>query len=123
MNVLATQIRSRLTKPLDVSQWMMYFAFDVMGLVGFSEDFRQLETGTEQASIKELHQQMLFLGTLKPAPWILTILGAIQGLVGNYGRFMTYCADRVAERKEVSLTRNFRFLYGKSAKMFRSVGK
>ncbi|KAJ5648973.1 uncharacterized protein N7484_002696 [Penicillium longicatenatum] len=100
MNVLATQIRSRLTKPLDVSQWMMYFAFDVMGLVGFSEDFRQLETGTEQASIKELHQQMLFLGILKPAPWILTILGAIQGLVGNYGRFMTYCVDRVAERKE-----------------------
>jgi hypothetical protein len=81
----------------------MYLAFDVMGLVGFSEDFRQLEDGTEQAAIKELHQQMLFLGILKPAPWILTILGFIQGLVGEYGQFMTYCADRVGEKKEVSL--------------------
>lgn len=80
----------------------MYFAFDVMGLVGFSTDFGQLEKGTEQAAIKELHQQMLFLGILKGAPWILTILGSIQGLVGDYGQFMAYCADRVAEKREVS---------------------
>jgi hypothetical protein len=80
----------------------MYFAFDVMGLVGFSKDFRQLEDAAEHAAIKELHEQMLFLGILKPVPWILTILGAIQGLVGNYGQFMTYCADRIAEKKKVS---------------------
>ncbi|KAJ6171583.1 hypothetical protein N7470_000650 [Penicillium chermesinum] len=67
----------------------MYFAFDVMGLVGFSQDFRQLEDGAEQEAIKELHQQMLFLGILKPAPWILTILGSIQGLVGEYGHDTT----------------------------------
>ncbi|KAJ5939681.1 hypothetical protein N7466_002815 [Penicillium verhagenii] len=83
-----------------MAQWTMYLAFDVMGLVGFSVDFRQVEEGTEQAAIKELHQQMLFLGILKPAPWILTILGVIQGLVGDYGQFMTYCADKIAEKKQ-----------------------
>ncbi len=79
----------------------MYLAFDVMGLVGFSKDFQQLEEGTEHAAIKELHGQMLILGILKPVPWVLTILGAIQGLVGDYGQFMTYCADRIAEKKAV----------------------
>ncbi|KAJ5675976.1 hypothetical protein N7462_008873 [Penicillium macrosclerotiorum] len=100
VNALTTQIRARLNQPLDVSRWTMYLAFDVMGLVGFSADFRQLEDGTERAAIQELHQQMLFLGILKPTPWILTILGAIQGLVGDYGQFMTFCADRIAEKKE-----------------------
>lgn len=102
INILTSQIHARIGQPLDISQWTMYFAFDVMGLVGFSTDFGQLEKGTEQAAIKELHQQMLFLGILKGAPWILTILGSIQGLVGDYGQFMAYCADRVAEKREVS---------------------
>ena len=106
IDVLATQIRSRLNEPLDVAQWTMFLAFDVMGLVGFSEDFHQLETGTEQAAIKELHQQMLFLGILKPTPWILTILGGIQGLVGEYGKFMNYCADRIADKKKVRFARH-----------------
>ncbi|KAJ5629814.1 hypothetical protein N7528_003471 [Penicillium herquei] len=100
VNVLADQIRARLNKPLDMSMWTMFLAFDVMGLVGFSEDFHQLEDGVEQAAIKELHQQMLFLGILKPSPWILTIIGAIQGLVGDYGQFMTVCTDRVADKKK-----------------------
>ncbi|KAL3462282.1 cytochrome P450 [Aspergillus heterothallicus] len=99
VDVLVSQIRSRLGQPLNISEWTMYLAFDVMGLVGFSKDFRQLEEAVEHAAIKELHEQMLFLGILKPAPWVLTILGAIQGLVGNYGQFMTYCADRIAEKK------------------------
>ncbi|KAL2851910.1 cytochrome P450 [Aspergillus pseudoustus] len=100
VDVLVSQIRFRIDKPLNISQWTMYLAFDVMGLVGFSKDFRQLEDATEHAAIKELHEQMLFLGILKPAPWILTILGAVQSLVGNYGQFMTYCADRIAEKKK-----------------------
>ncbi|KAI3289225.1 hypothetical protein DTO002I6_6967 [Penicillium roqueforti] len=100
VNVLATQIRSRLNQPLDAAQWTMFLAFDVMGLVGFSQDFHQLENGTEQPAVKELHQQLLYIGILKPAPWILTILGGIQGLVGDYGRFMTYCADRIADTKK-----------------------
>ncbi|KAL4925251.1 cytochrome P450 [Aspergillus undulatus] len=99
VDVLISQIRSRIDEPLDISQWTMYLAFDVMGLVGFSRDFRQLEEGVEHAAIKELHGQMLILGVLKPVPWVLTILGALQGLVGDYGQFMTYCADRIAEKK------------------------
>ena len=102
INVLASQIRARRNQPLDISQWTMFLAFDIMGLVGFSKDFRQLEDGTELSAIKELHGQMLFLGILKPIPWILTLIGAIQGLMGNYGQFMVYCADRIAEKKKVS---------------------
>ncbi|KAL2867837.1 cytochrome P450 [Aspergillus lucknowensis] len=99
VNVLVSQIRARLDKPLDIAQWTTYLAFDVMGLVGFSKDFQQLEAGTEHAAIKELHGQLLIFGKLKPIPWLLTILGAFQGLAGDYGQFMTYCADRVAEKK------------------------
>ncbi|KAL4952094.1 cytochrome P450 [Aspergillus filifer] len=99
VDVLVSQIKARLDQPLNISQWTMYLAFDVMGLVGFSKDFHQLEDAAEHVAIKELHGQMLILGILKPVPWLLTILGAIQGLVGNYGQFMTYCADRIAEKK------------------------
>ncbi|PLN80575.1 putative cytochrome P450 [Aspergillus taichungensis] len=100
INVLALQIRARKNQPLNISQWAMFLAFDIMGLVGFSKDFRQLEDGTELSAIKELHGQMLFLGILKPIPWILTVIGAIQGLMGNYGQFMVYCEDRIAEKKK-----------------------
>ncbi|KAL4804568.1 cytochrome P450 [Aspergillus unguis] len=99
VDVLVSQMRQRLDKPLNITQWTMYLAFDVMGLIGFSKDFRQLEEAAEHAAIKELHGQMLVLGILKPVPWVITILGAIQGLVGDYGQFMKYCADRITEKK------------------------
>ncbi|KAL4985338.1 cytochrome P450 [Aspergillus falconensis] len=99
VDVLVSQIRSRLDRPLNITQWAMYLAFDVMGLLGFSKDFRQLEDTAEHAAIKELHGQMLILGILKSIPWVLTILGAIQGVVGNYGQFMIYYEDRIAEKK------------------------
>ncbi|KAE8351348.1 cytochrome P450 [Aspergillus coremiiformis] len=99
VEVLVAQVRSRLDEPLNVSQWTMYFAFDVMGLVGFSKDFRQLEEDTEHAAIKELHNQMLVIGLLKPVPWALSILHIIRGAVGNYGQFMNYCAGQIAEKK------------------------
>ncbi|KAL5044371.1 hypothetical protein BDW71DRAFT_199058 [Aspergillus fruticulosus] len=99
VDVLVSQIRSRLDRPLNITQWAMYLAFDVMGLLGFSKDFRQLEDTAEHAAIKELHGQMLILGILKSIPWVLTILGSIQGVVGNYGQFMIYYEDRIAEKK------------------------
>ncbi|PLB48501.1 putative cytochrome P450 [Aspergillus steynii IBT 23096] len=99
VNVLISQLRSRLNQPVDATQWTMYYAFDTMGLIGFSKDFSQLEDGTEHAAIKDLHDQMLVLGFLKPVPWIFTILGTIQGLVGHYGQFMTYSQSQMAEKK------------------------
>ncbi|EAA66961.1 hypothetical protein AN8338.2 [Aspergillus nidulans FGSC A4] len=99
VDVLVSQIRSRIDRPLNITQWTMYLAFDVMGLVGFSKDFRQLEDAVEHAAIEELHGQMLMYGILRPVPWVLTILGATLGLAGKYGQFMTYCVARTAERK------------------------
>ncbi|RAK99283.1 cytochrome P450 [Aspergillus ibericus CBS 121593] len=97
---LITELKCRLNKPLNISQWTMFYSFDVMGLVGFSHDFKQLETATEHYAIKGMHDQLFMLGLLNQIPWLSYPLNALQPLSGGFGSFKMYCSQMVKERQQ-----------------------
>lgn len=47
-------------KPVDISGWLQYYAFDSLGEINFSKKFGFLETGTDVDGICHLdHEQMM----------------------------------------------------------------
>ncbi|PHH91256.1 hypothetical protein CDD83_1173 [Cordyceps sp. RAO-2017] len=76
-------------------QWTMFYSFDVLGLVGFSEDFKQLESGQEHYAIRGVHDQVFMLGLLNQIPWLSYPLNALQPLSGGFGVFKMYCNEMV----------------------------
>lgn len=101
VDVFISQLRERVGQPVNITEWAMFLTFDVMGVVGFSKDFQQLEAAKEHSAIKGLHDQMAALGLLAHIPWFLSLLGSIPGLSGSYGLFIDYCHKQVKEKVEV----------------------
>ncbi|PCG92796.1 Cytochrome P450 [Penicillium occitanis (nom. inval.)] len=98
VDVFISQLRERAGQPVNLTEWTMFLTFDVMGVVGFSKDFQQLEAAKEHSAIKGLHDQMAALGLLAHIPWFLSLLGSIPGLSGSYGLFTDYCHKQVKEK-------------------------
>ncbi|KAF2655203.1 hypothetical protein K491DRAFT_758392 [Lophiostoma macrostomum CBS 122681] len=75
-DLLLKQLKNLADMSVDVTSWSMLFTFDVMGEVGFGEDFRNLATGVEHPAIGKLHTHMTMmgiLGTVRPAAVRLSI--------------------------------------------------
>ena len=109
--MLVSQLRARLHQSLDVSKWTMFYSFDVLGLVGFDEDFHQLESAQEHYAIKGMHDQMFMIGLLNQIPWLSYPLNALQPLSGGFGLFKMYCDSMVKKSALVrdSLPLRFEF--------------
>lgn len=69
IQVLMKQFGKRNGEAIDFSQWCDYFGFDVMGDLGFSEDFHQLESATPHTYTDLIHQHLKMRATFGHIPW------------------------------------------------------
>ncbi|RMZ68015.1 cytochrome P450 [Pyrenophora seminiperda CCB06] len=87
-------------KPMDVSTWSMLFSFDIMGDIGFGEDFNNLNSGIEHPAIKGVHDHMKAIGILNHVPWVLNILGSIPGAATAYKGFFSFCSGQIMKKHQ-----------------------
>lgn len=90
-------------KPVNVTEWMAWTAYDLMGIVGFGRDFGQLAGGgVEHWAVRALKAQQMFFGVLKPVPWLMNAAANIPGADASVRPFVDYCKGLVEEKKAVS---------------------
>ena len=59
------------SKPLEIGEWVQYFAFDALGEVNFSSQLGFLETGTDVGnSIATIDGLLRYLSIVGQAPWM-----------------------------------------------------
>ncbi|CAL5875163.1 uncharacterized protein PFLUO_LOCUS9467 [Penicillium psychrofluorescens] len=97
--VLIGQLHALANQSIDITQWTMYYTFDVMGIVAFSKDFKQLEQAAEHSAIAAMHANMEIIGLLGAVPWFMHLLACIPGLSGPLEYFKAYCEDQILQRK------------------------
>ncbi|KAH8797552.1 cytochrome P450 monooxygenase-like protein [Hyaloscypha sp. PMI_1271] len=97
---LISQLTSRSGEPVNVSRWMNYYAFDMMGDMAFGKSFDMLKTGEKHDTIELLQEGMAPLGVITPIPWILILFQDIPGLSAGPKRFLKYLLEQVAARKK-----------------------
>ncbi|KAM0226793.1 hypothetical protein ACHAP5_012315 [Fusarium lateritium] len=89
---------------IDVTQYAVFFGFDVMGQVGFSKDFGMLDSGHKHPAIQGLHDNMTAVGVLGTVPWLMSMLSKIPGATGTYARFTDWCGKELQAKRTVSTT-------------------
>ncbi|KAJ5815613.1 hypothetical protein N7474_007390 [Penicillium riverlandense] len=99
INVLIEQLHVLANQSIDITQWTMYYSFDVMGIIAFSKDFKQLEDAAEHSAIAAMHANMEMIGLLGAVPWLIHLLICIPGLSGPIEYFGAYCEDQIQQRK------------------------
>ncbi|KAF4534436.1 Cytochrome p450 [Lasiodiplodia theobromae] len=86
-------------KPFDVTQGMLWLAYDVMGIVGFSRDFGQVRTRGGDKSMAAMREQMKILGFMKHIPWLINVILNIPGVTGMSG-FLRKCRQLAEEKQK-----------------------
>ncbi|KAL4938412.1 hypothetical protein BDV06DRAFT_226042 [Aspergillus oleicola] len=76
-DLLVEQLRKQNGKPVDISTWLEYYTFDLMGEFGLTIRFGNLERGSAHPILTLFHMAHCRLGPLAAAPWIKHLLMGI----------------------------------------------
>jgi len=97
--MLIKQFHARVNESIDITKWTIFYSFDAMGDIAFSQDFCQMENATEHYAISAIHAQMEQLGLFGAVPWLVHLLTCIPGLNGPYEKYAQYCSEKISERR------------------------
>ena len=94
---LVSQMKKLAGQPVNVTHWLNYYSFDVMGDLAFDKDFGMLASGESHWAVSLLNEAMALQG-LKLPTWIFRMLLAIPGLAHKYWKFIAYCDEQLDNR-------------------------
>lgn len=99
-DLLTYQLEEKGGSAVNITDWSMFFAFDLLGDLGFSKDFGQLETGIEHHAIKPIHHHIKLLGIFQTVPWLLYLLSSIPGAAAEYSDIFEFCASEIRSKRK-----------------------
>lgn len=97
--VLVSQMTAHAGKVINMSQWLLWFSFDVMGQVAFGKSYDVVKNGKQHVALDVLHKGVIPLAVISPIHWVLAILSSLPG--NPFQPFIDLCAEQVEERKKV----------------------
>lgn len=90
---------------INVTEWMSWFAFDLMGEFAFARSFRMLQDRKWHSKIRLLVDAMSMLGAVSPVPWLAQFALSLRPRVHlskNWAAMMNWCKECMDERLQVS---------------------
>jgi len=103
-NQLVDVIDRDLDKPIDITRWLSYYAFDVMGNLAFGKTFDMIRDGKESYFLQTIRTDMSVIGYLKHQPWLFPLFAKTPLLNANHLAFWKWIEDRMTERIEVVIS-------------------
>ena len=102
-NELSKAVLQLAGKPLNISVWFQYFAFDVMGELGFGNPFNQVRTAKSHFETNFLREGMSLLAIVTPVPWLYHLGRTMPRLTRDWEELLSWSARQAQHRIEVSL--------------------
>ncbi|MCJ1231843.1 hypothetical protein MMC12_008522, partial [Toensbergia leucococca] len=94
---LIAQIRTFGGQPVNVTEWLSLYSFDVMGDLAFGTSFNMLKTSEQHWAIKILAEGLKPFSWMLPV-WLFRVMTAIPGLADDWWELLSYCSRRLDER-------------------------
>jgi cytochrome P450 len=90
----------------NITAWLSYYAFDVMGALTYGSDFGMLEKGGKDNSdyfLTMTHASMRSVGLLAHIPWVMLLLESLGAAGDTHMKFLAWCEELVEQRKKRGL--------------------
>lgn len=97
---LVQQLQSHEGDTVDISDWLEYYTFDLMGKFGLTIDFNNLSRGKPHPILAFYHIAHRRLGPLAATPWIKHLLMGIPYIEGM--KFYHWAAAELDSNIKVS---------------------
>lgn len=100
--VLIEKLKEHARSPaVRISSWISFFAFDVMGDIGYNRAFGMLENGKEDEIIALLHKGMAPMSILTHVPWMMSLALRTSFAARDMLKLVAFVQDVLVERKKV----------------------
>ncbi|KAL8822365.1 MAG: hypothetical protein Q9191_006899, partial [Dirinaria sp. TL-2023a] len=99
-NDLSSAFLQIVGKPINVSVWFQYFAFDVMGELGFGKNFNQIRTAKSHFETDFLRNGMSLLAIVTPMPWLYHLGRSLPCLTRQWDKLLSWSARQAKHRVE-----------------------
>ncbi|KAI0191377.1 cytochrome P450 monooxygenase-like protein [Xylaria flabelliformis] len=96
------QMQRKAGQAINVTNWLEWYAFDVMGDLAFGRSFKALEHGKSHLYIDTMHAtSALPLGCLGTMPWLIqTMTNLVPKRLNPFMNLVRYSNDCIEERKQ-----------------------
>lgn len=99
---LLAQLGASIGAPINVSNWMSLYGFDVMGDLAFGHSFDMLKTGATNYYIALMQDFLKIRAIFARIPWMFRILQVTMMLNASFNSFRNWMEQQVRERMGVS---------------------
>jgi hypothetical protein len=86
--------------PINVTELLHLYGFDVMGDLAFGESFNMLKDSKSHWAVKMMNEAMVPMGFMLPT-WMFRLLTAIPFAARGWWQFISYCHERLDTRINV----------------------
>jgi cytochrome P450 len=98
-NKLAEQLSTYESRPVNISKWLAFFSFDLMGDLAFGHSFNSLEEREFHWGTKLLRDSGKAHVVLGKLPWLIAIMARIPFISTEMLTFYAWCAEQAEKRK------------------------
>jgi hypothetical protein len=96
-------IDERCDEPINITEWIEYYAFEVMGNLTFGKPFNMLKERKETYFLKVIRDDMKLIGYTLHLPWLSYLCLRTPLLNRNHNNFWKWIENEFAERISVSV--------------------
>ncbi|PWY61944.1 benzoate 4-monooxygenase cytochrome P450, partial [Aspergillus eucalypticola CBS 122712] len=97
--ILIEKIREHQGRPMDVTNWINCYAFDVMGHVVLGAELEMLKTGKRIPELQMIDEGQRYVAVAGTMPWIPPLLMRIPGLSATLNPFRHRCHELFDTRR------------------------
>ncbi|OJZ90193.1 hypothetical protein ASPFODRAFT_56527 [Aspergillus luchuensis CBS 106.47] len=97
--ILIEKIREHQGRPMDVTNWINCYAFDVMGHVVLGAELGMLKTGKRIPELQIIDEGQRYIAVAGTMPWIPPLLMGIPGLSATLNPFRHRCHEMFDARR------------------------
>ncbi|KAF2444061.1 cytochrome P450 [Karstenula rhodostoma CBS 690.94] len=101
--LLIEKLKEQANEPsVRISSWIGFYAFDIMGDIGYNRGFGMLEKGEEDEMIELLHKSMAPLSIFGHIPWAINIITRTSLGAKDMITFIKLTQNILVERKKIT---------------------
>lgn len=100
-NQLIDAIDKRVGTPINMTTWLNYLSFDVMGDMAFGKSFDMLTSGQDAYLLKQVHYDMKMVGLFSHLTWLFPFFKRTPGINAEYLKQWNWIDSQVQERAQV----------------------
>ncbi|RMZ91937.1 hypothetical protein DV736_g808, partial [Chaetothyriales sp. CBS 134916] len=95
-DLLIQRLKDHAGQVVDSTEWINFFAFDVMGQLSFGKSFENLQNGESHWFVRLIHENGIPLGTFGTVPYMLYLGFNLPAAINPMSRLLEYsekCVD------------------------------